>query len=709
MFRPRPCRARVSALVTVFLVALSLCVSSLSPFVRASVADDHVRAAEVALASADVAAGTRNVSDGVSADVEVSVTATRVKMNDRVPVIGAHGLPETLDEMGTFRQGDHLLYAITLHNKGAVPVTGLSVFDELPVGVEYISSQVRLCQESGSIPCVDGVVNVDAPYDKWTHVWSAMPSNQPGTHLEVGGTITLYFLVRVDWRRYGWTITNTATLRDYDQVDADLGNNSASASFVVGGLLAGQLYNDQDASWSREETERAIEGVLVRLLDVDGNPVKDKYGEAMTRWTDSGGRYEFEYIPLGSYKIEVVPGPVERMGQGANLEDWRLTYAYGSSTDRSQFGEGKLITPDAIELTPDTPAIEHVDFAFVEPLTLGGLVLFDANRDEVREDEESGIEGVTVSIFDEDGNPAIDVDGRIVQPVVTDENGRYKFQRMTGGYYKTVYSAPRGYRHVRDWAWHQEPGNPSSGWITFHAPISLDNVDIYLTADGTIGGTVFWDVNRSGGDTLDDGDKALSGVNVTMSYSTPAGVKKTASTVTGVDGSYSFADLAPVDYVVTVDQESLAAACPQCNAQTHSPAGVLPAAEGQALALSATIALRGDAMVRDDQDWAFAVAPEVPVDPAPADPAPADPTPAGPVAPADPVPADPEAPAVDGGGSAVQPSASGNQTHVPSVNNGPALARTGSDASVLGGMAAMAAIAGFAALAGKRRREREDA
>lgn len=263
MFRPRPCRARVSALVTVFLVALSLCVSSLSPFVRASVADDHVRAAEAALASADVAAGTRNVSDGVSADVEVSVTATRVKMNDRVPVIGAHGLPETLDEMGTFRQGDHLLYAITLHNKGAVPVTGLSVFDELPVGVEYISSQVRLCQESGSIPCVDGVVNVDAPYDKWTHVWSAMPSNQPGTHLEVGGTITLYFLVRVDWRRYGWTITNTATLRDYDQVDADLGNNSASASFVVGGLLAGQLYNDQDASWSREETERAIVRVFL--------------------------------------------------------------------------------------------------------------------------------------------------------------------------------------------------------------------------------------------------------------------------------------------------------------------------------------------------------------------------------------------------------------------------------------------------------------
>ena len=48
-------------------------------------------------------------------------------------------------------------------------------------------------------------------------------------------------------------------------------------------------------------------------------------------------------------------------------------------------------------------------------------------------------------------------------------------------------------------------------------------------------------------------------------------------------------------------------------------------------------------------------------------------------------------------------------TPTPATTVAKVLARTGSDASVLGGMAAMAAIAGFAALAGKRRREREDA
>ena len=210
-----------------------------------------------------------------------------------------------------------------------------------------------------------------------------------------------------------------------------------------------------------------------------------------------------------------------------------------------------------------------------------------------------------------------------------------------------------------------------------------------------------WDVNRSGGGVPDEGDKLLPGVAVTLSYTTAGGVEKTQTAVTDDNGKYSFSGLAPGNYLVTVDEVSLAAACSECNGQTYSPEGVLPAGDGQALALSAKVTLTSAAMLRSDQDWAFAVVPDEVV--------PDEPGTDEPVAPADPVPADPEAPAVDGGGPAAQPSASGNQTHVPSVNSGPSLARTGSDASVLGGMAAMAAIAGFAALAGKCRRDREDA
>lgn len=199
-----------------------------------------------------------------------------------------------------------------------------------------------------------------------------------------------------------------------------------------------------------------------------------------------------------------------------------------------------------------------------------------------------------------------------------------------------------------------------------------------------------WDVNRSGG-VPDEGDKLLSGVSVTLSYTTAGGVEKTQSTVTDNNGTYSFNGLVPGDYMVTVDEASLAAVCPECNGQTHSPEGVLPAGDGHALALSTKVTLMSAAMLRSDQDWAFAVVADEPGTDEPV------------------APADPEAPAVDGGGSVAQPSASGNHAHVPSVNNGPVLARTGTDTTVLGGMAALTALAGALAIGTKRRRERRDA
>ena len=94
-------------------------------------------------------------------------------------------------------------------------------------------------------------------------------------------------------------------------------------------------------------------------------------------------------------------------------------------------------------------------------------------------------------------------------------------------------------------------------------------------------------------------------MTVTLTYTTPAGVQKTLTTVTDADGHYSFKDLAPGDYVVTVDKTSLATACPECTAQTHAPSGNLTASEGQELSLTSKVTLSPGAMTNNDQDWAF--------------------------------------------------------------------------------------------------------
>ena len=472
----------------------------------------------------------------------------------------------------------------------------------------------------------------------------------------------------------------------------DVGGVRATPGGV--GSISGFIYDDSDADWSAE-LDAEIAGVLVRLLDADGHAVRNASGDETATVTDNFGHYTFEDLPMGSYKVQVVPGHATVRGDPRDLSTHVLTYAYGSSRSRAEAGKGQPVTPAPIVLTIESPNARDIDFGFVKPMSVGGRVYINENGNGVQDNDEPGVAGIKMSLRGQNVRvSAIHPDGSPVESVVTDAEGNYRFDNVLPGSISFVYELPEGFSvpYARDYF---------SDGTSERVVYAFEYKDYFqfhlgLAANGSIGDTVFWDVNRSGGSTPDEGDKLLSGVTVTLSYTTAGGVEKTQSTVTDSNGTYSFSGLAPGNYVVTVDEASLAAACPECNGQTYSPQGVLPAGDGQALALSAKVTLTSAAMLRSDQDWAFAVVADEPGTDEP-------------VTPAGPVPADPEAPAVDGGGSAAQPSASGNQTHVPSVNSGPTLARTGSDASVLGGMAAMAAIAGFAALAGKRRRDRQDA
>ena len=730
MSRLRPFRARVGVAGAASLAALSLLVTSLTPLaMRASAADESIQETDVAssqdaaTASSDTeavdapAAEARDHAHVGEADLSLTMKGQRVQVDsfDRV-VRGGNGLPVIVDSDELLAQGDHILYTISVRNDGTVDAQGLTLVDRLPEGLEYVSSETRLCQQAQAVPCTEGASYEGPSVARWSGEWAVLPSGAPEPVLKPGAAATTYVVAKVSSAAQGRAIKNTATLGQRDQADANVDNNSVSVTHQVGAVLSGLVFNDRNASWGWAWAS-FYAGVSVRLLDENGVAIKDgsgvdrvaRTGEYEQSAVDSDmrgrirdfGRFAFTRLPLGNYKVEVVPGPARVTGGmgpefDVDLTDYKLTYAYGSSIDRSQAGQGKLLTPNPIELSDNTPVIKDVDFGFHHPVRLGDYVWNDANQNGLQDDGESGVSNVTVMLADEQGASVVDADGQPVEPVKTDANGNYLFANLLAGRYRVTFDVPTGYAptisEVGEDAWLDSDGVIAEIFASYDPDFSID---LGLIGQGGIGGTLVWDVNRSGG-VPDEGDKLLSGVTVTLSYTTAGGVEKTQSTVTDSNGAYSFSGLVPGDYVVTVDRASLAAACPECNGQTYSPQGVLPAADGQTLALSAKVTLTSAAMLRSDQDWAFAVVADEPGTDEP-------------VAPADPVPADPEAPAVDGGGSAVQPSASGNQTHVPSVNNGPALARTGSDASVLGGMAAMAAIAGFAALAGKRRRDRQDA
>ena len=559
------------------------------------------------------------VGINVSSDVELKKTVARAKMNGDEPVRDANGVIETVESTDPIMPGDYMLYKVNLKAKGPAVASGMNVADALPSGVEYVSSETRICQDGATNPCT-GPVYATANYDAAAGTWSAMESGILDTNLNVGGTETLYLLVKVKPSTEGSTITNTATLGKFDQIDSNPDNNKDSATFKVGGTISGTIYNDKDATWFNDSPvlDSPFEGVTVRLLDADGNPVKDSSGADITTKTDADGKYTFTRLPLGSYKVEVVAGDAKVDGTDVNLADYKQTYGYGSSTRRSEAGKGKLVTPTPIALTSAAPNATKVDFAFVKPASVGNFVWFDANKDGIQDADEFGVAGVTVTLTDGAGNPVIDLDGNPVKPVTTDANGKYEFTDLMPNVdrivanageenYKVIFTAPAGYSATKSYAAAdgEKDSNGADSSVTLTEGQNDETVDFGLVADGTIGDTIFWDVDNSGGFNPTEHDKPLAGVTVTLTFKTPAGVEKTLTTTTDANGKYKFENLAPGDYKVTVDQASLTTACPVCTAQTHAPSGNLTASENQTLSLSSKVTLSPGKMSNDSQDWAF--------------------------------------------------------------------------------------------------------
>ena len=558
------------------------------------------------------------VGINVSTDVSVTKKVARVKVNGDQPVMDANGIPETIESTDPVMPGDYMLYSITLNNKGPAVASGMKIKDVLPQGIEAISSQVRLCQTDATTPCVGVQHNSNPDLANLDTDWEAMPSGELNTNLAVNGTQTLYVLVKVNPYTEGKTITNTATLGDYDQVDSNKDNNTSSASFTVGGSISGTIYNDTDATWINDRgIDKPFEGVTVRLLDANGNPVKDSSGADITATTDANGNYTFNRLPLGDYKVEVVPDHATVDGENVSLSDYAQTYGYGLSTKRSEAGKGKLTTP-TISLTTSNANVSKVDFGFVKPASVGNFVWFDANKDGIQDADEVGVAGVTVTLTDGAGNPVIDLGGNPVKPVTTDANGKYEFTNLMPNVdrivanageenYKVTFTVPAGYSATTSHAAFdgEKDSNGTESSVTLTEGQNDETVDFGLIADGTIGDTLFWDVDNNGGSEPSGADKPLAGVTVKLTYTTPAGVEKTLTTVTDENGKYSFKDLAPGDYVVTVDKASLATVCPECTAQTHAPSGDLTASEGQELSLTSKVTLSPGAMTNNDQDWAF--------------------------------------------------------------------------------------------------------
>lgn len=108
------------------------------------------------------------------------------------------------------REGDTIVYTLTLTNNGPDTANNVDVTDVLPAGVTYVSD------DSGG------------SYDNTTGVWVVAPPL-----LAAAGAVTIHITATVNAGTLGSTITNTATITSSNRADPDTSNNTDSVDITV--------------------------------------------------------------------------------------------------------------------------------------------------------------------------------------------------------------------------------------------------------------------------------------------------------------------------------------------------------------------------------------------------------------------------------------------------------------------------------------------
>jgi hypothetical protein len=190
---------------------------------------------------------------------------------------------------------------------------------------------------------------------------------------------------------------------------------------------------DIDRDGIQDANEKPIPGVTLTITKADGSLVTDVNGKPVTTTvTDANGKYSFDNLPVGQYKVTVTPpagATATKAGAGKNTAKDSST---GSATSRN--------------MTTDGDRDPTLDFGFYKPtVSVGNFVWRDTNGDGVQSKADKGVAGFRLTLRSVDGSPVVDVYGRPVKPIRTKSDGKFLFKDLPEGRYVVEITYPRGY------------------------------------------------------------------------------------------------------------------------------------------------------------------------------------------------------------------------------------------------------------------------
>lgn len=299
-----------------------------------------------------------------------------------------------------------------------------------------------------------------------------------------------------------------------------------------------------------------------------------------TDTTDVSGNYLVTDLPHGEYLVEVDETSLPAGLTGATYDDDGTGSANQSNTTLD------AVTPDDLDQ----------DFAYTGDTTglIGDTVWFDANADGIEDADEVGFSGVDVTLvwFGPDGDETTTGDN-VVQTTTTDANGQYLFDNLPEGDFRVTIdptTLPAGLTQTAD---SDGVATPDTSLVTLDSvtPSNLDQ-DFGYTGVGSIGDTVWLDLDNSGTSTVDAGEPVMAGVDIVIVWTNPQGDDVTYTATTDVNGMYLWPTAPYGDFTVTVDPATL-------------PAGMEQTFDFDGLGTADTSAVTLDVVTPDDLDQDF--------------------------------------------------------------------------------------------------------
>ncbi len=292
---------------------------------------------------------------------------------------------------------------------------------------------------------------------------------------------------------------------------------------ILPGYVTGIVWLDLDGSGAQNSGEPGAGGVALSLFDGGGVVVA-------TTTTAGDGSYSFGPLTPGDYVIVV--------------DETGLPSGVTQTADPDGVADGAT---EIMVALGDT--IGDLDFGYRPFAAIEGVVFGDFDGDGIRDAGEPGLSGIDLLVTDADG---------AVTVVTTAVDGSYSVAVVPGAASIEVDPAT-----VPDGA-ELTTGNDAqlvtaaSNVVTPASPIGYQ-----LASD--VSGLIWNDLDGDG--VRDAGEPGIAGVTVIL-VDDAGGVA--ATTVTGSDGAYLFADVPIGDYQVQVDTEALP---PGLDTPTYTPDG----------------------------------------------------------------------------------------------------------------------------------------